>query len=97
MNNRIVELMFSAPGATPADIERAVAAGWGVFDAAGVENPWDAASAAFKQEAEDDELDFSDEEAALAEVWRFACREATEAGCAANGLNPLEADFGIVR
>ena len=96
MNKTPVELMFSAPGATHADVSRAIAAAWQVFTKAGVENPWVAATAAFRQEAEDDDIDLSPEEADLAEVWRAACSEATEAGCI-NGLNPMEADFGIVR
>ena len=95
MKKRDVELMFSAPGATPADVKKAVDAAWAVFDAADA-TPWATAAAAFKQEAEDDDIDFSPEEGDLAEVWREACQVATDAGCA-NGLDPAEADFWIVR
>ena len=91
-----VELQFSAPGATPNDVTRAIEAAWAVFDAANV-TPWAAAAAAFKQEAEDDvdDLYISPEEGVLAEVWRAACREATDAGCS-SGLSKTEADFWIV-
>lgn len=101
MRKHGIELRFSAKGATVEGIERAEAAGWAVFEEAGV-NPWAAAAAAFKLGGE---LEFgldpvTEDEQELAKLWHSAEYQAGLAyfGAEESDITPWYAyDFELVR
>lgn len=105
MRKHGVELRFSAADATAEGIERAEAAAWAVFEAAGA-TPWAAAKANFKFEGAM-EFDLyggiealTDEECELATLWWSAIDQAAVAyyGTEEYRSNPLNVfDFELVR
>jgi hypothetical protein len=94
-----IDLAIDIPGASPEDIERGIAAAWQVFREAGV-TAWEAASAAFHQEAIDDGggqwREFTARDGVAAQAWREADHRAVEVCCAGWGEVPYTARLELV-